>query len=348
MDSKPTILITAVGSGVSQSIIKALRLANEKLGRTYYLIGTDMQATAAGLYRVDRGYMVPGCSSPDYLEKIITIIRNETVDVVIPGSDPEVLALSENRSYIEDATEATVLVSPVETVKIGIDKWETYRFLRNHGFSFPQTFLPEDVDSILDCTGFPIIAKPRRGSGSVGLYILRNKRDFDQFLPSFDDTYIIQEYLMPDDSEYTTGIVFDCKGNIIDSITMLRKLKKGASYFARVVDCGEVLDAMEAIASHLEVRGAINLQCRVTDRGPVVFELNPRFSGTTAARAVAGLNEPDISIRHLLMGETPGRAIKQPITMMRHLMEIYIPNSAVEEMERDKTTNCKADVYGYF
>jgi len=35
-----------------------------------------------------------------------------------------------------------------------------------------------------------------------------------------------------------------------------------------------------------------------------VFEINPRFSGTTSLRAMVGYNEPDILIRKHIYGET--------------------------------------------
>jgi carbamoyl-phosphate synthase large subunit len=36
---------------------------------------------------------------------------------------------------------------------------------------------------------------------------------------------------------------------------------------------------------------------------PKVFEINPRFSGTTSLRAMKGYNEPDCLLRKHLFGE---------------------------------------------
>jgi carbamoyl-phosphate synthase large subunit len=343
-----TILITGVGSGVAQSIIKALRLANEQHKRNYRLVGTDMRAMAAGLYRVDKGFIVPSSTAADYLERITDICNTEDVDALIPGSELEVMKLAENRDKVETATSAKVLVSPARTVRIGYDKWQTYQFLREKGFQFPKTAKPADVSALLIETGFPVIAKPRTGSGSVGIYEIRHQGELERLMPKLDDDYIIQEVLVPEDSEHTTGIVFDSRNEVIDSITMWRKIKKGASYVAKVIDDKQILTTMELIACRLEVRGAINLQSRLTDRGPVVFEINTRFSGTTAARAVAGLNEPDISIRNLLFGERPGRVEKKPIVMLRHLMEVYLEGTVLEDTERIGVTKGEATVYSYF
>jgi carbamoyl-phosphate synthase large subunit len=38
------------------------------------------------------------------------------------------------------------------------------------------------------------------------------------------------------------------------------------------------------------------MQCRVHDNKVYIFEINPRFSGTTNLRAIVGFNEPEYII----------------------------------------------------
>ena len=47
----------------------------------------------------------------------------------------------------------------------------------------------------------------------------------------------------------------------------------------------------------------MNVQCRFVDDTLYPFEVNPRFSGTTYIRALMGFNEPDLLIRHHVLGE---------------------------------------------
>ena len=58
-----SVLITAAGSIVAQGIIKSLKLANQ-VGKPvkYRIIATDMSLQAAGLYRCDKGLLVPPSS----------------------------------------------------------------------------------------------------------------------------------------------------------------------------------------------------------------------------------------------------------------------------------------------
>ena len=47
----------------------------------------------------------------------------------------------------------------------------------------------------------------------------------------------------------------------------------------------------------------MNIQCRYVDGRVIVFEINPRFSGTTSLRAMVGYNEPDCLFREHVLRE---------------------------------------------
>src|SRR5918996_1408357 len=73
-----SVLITAAGSIVAQGIIKSLKLVNQMSNPVKYrIIATDMSVQAAGLYRCDKGFLLPPSSSPDYLDSLIKIVRDK-------------------------------------------------------------------------------------------------------------------------------------------------------------------------------------------------------------------------------------------------------------------------------
>jgi len=65
----------------------------------------------------------------------------------------------------------------------------------------------------------------------------------------------------------------------------------------------EVAKQCEEVALALGARGPLNIQCRLVDRVVYIFEINPRFSGTTSLRAMVGFNEPDVLIRKHVLNE---------------------------------------------
>ena len=69
----------------------------------------------------------------------------------------------------------------------------------------------------------------------------------------------------------------------------------------------EAQDFCEKLASDLGSMGPLNIQLRKSKGKIYVFEIHPRFSGTTPCRADVGFNEPDILLRNHLLGHKFGR-----------------------------------------
>src|SRR5438270_3047805 len=80
------VLVTAAGSIVSQGIIKALKLASDRSSTAsvlnYSITATDASPLAAGIYRCDKGDIVPEASSPDYIDSIIKICRANDIEAI--------------------------------------------------------------------------------------------------------------------------------------------------------------------------------------------------------------------------------------------------------------------------
>jgi carbamoyl-phosphate synthase large subunit len=61
------------------------------------------------------------------------------------------------------------------------------------------------------------------------------------------------------------------------------------------------------IAEGLDLRGSMNVQLRLTDEGPRVFEINPRFSSTVLMRHRMGFSDVLWAIE-----EAEGKVISYP------------------------------------
>lgn len=51
-------------------------------------------------------------------------------------------------------------------------------------------------------------------------------------------------------------------------------------------------------------KGPLNIQCRMVDNELYVFEINPRFSGTSPFRTLFGFNEADILVTKMNEGKS--------------------------------------------
>ena len=87
----------------------------------------------------------------------------------------------------------------------------------------------------------------------------------------------------------------------------------------------KLLEQCEQIALSINSKGPLNIQCRFVDDKVYLFEINPRLSGTTYIRALAGNNEPDLLIRKYVLGEDIQKHIQiKEGLILRGLEETFI------------------------
>ena len=82
-------------------------------------------------------------------------------------------------------------------------------------------------------------------------------------------------------------------------------------------------DHLKKRALKLGARGAINIQAKLIENKPKIFEINPRFSATCPMRSVAGINEPDIVFRNSVLGEEIKVRSYRRLVCMRYWNEVY-------------------------
>lgn len=336
------VLITGTGGGVGQSIFKALKLSRLSLK----IIATDMHPMGVGIYRGDRGYIVPAANNLGYIDAIIKICNREKIDVVFVGSDPELPVFAENKHRIEQETEAKVVISSPEKIKIGNDKWETYLFLKSSGLKYPESVLPENRNELIEKTGFPVLIKPRGGSASKDVYIVKNREELEVFVKRVNNP-IIQEYLMPEDEEYTSGVVM-FEGDLLGTFTMKREIKGGNTYRGIIDSFEEVRTEVQEVAKKYNPFGPSNFQMRLTEKGPVTFEINPRFSGTTGIRAFYHFNEPEAVINYILYNKKEPMTHKNGI-VMRYMNEVYATYDEYKHLKQTgKIERSTSQIIDYF
>ena len=321
-----TVLVTSVG-GIGEQILKALRLAEKT---RYTIVGCDMSPQTKGLLDVDHPYLVPPARDPSYVNSLLKVCRRHRVAAILPGSEPELKVLSEARQTIEDAG-LFLPISPASVIDLCLDKVKTCEFLAGRGFAVSAYKSVSSVEDLQDFDTLPAVLKPSKGgSGSAHVYLAQTREEFltfGRYLLGLYPEFVTQAYVGTPDAEFTVGVLCDMEGGLINSIAVKRNILTGLSNRLKVpnrtgrAELGptlalssgisqgvigrfpEVTETCERIAKTLACRGAINVQCRHFEGKIYVFEINPRFSGTTSLRALAGYNEPDVLIRRHVFGE---------------------------------------------
>ena len=337
-------LVLGVGGNVSQSIQKALALATVPTR----VVAACISASSAGLYLADVAYISPLARAPEFMPWLLETLERERIDVVLSGSEIVLETLAPQASVIREQTGAVTIVSRPQVLATGRDKLLTCRWLDTEGLPAPGYADLADRDAVaalVERCGFPLIAKPRFGKGSDGILRLRDEQDIERVLAAEQlalsdvdegtlvaQDVILQEYLGDEDAEYTAGCFCDREGKLHGTIVLRRRLKAGTTVAAELGSFPEVRDVAAAITAALAPLGPCNVQLRIHRGRPVPFEVNPRFSGTTALRARMGFNEVEAALRHFVLGE-PVPPLRNPGSglVLRYWNELYIPaNTAAE------------------
>lgn len=334
-------LVTAAGSTIAQGIIKSIKSS----GMDCNIITTDNQPYAAGLYRGKASYLVPLAKSPDFIDEIIRICRKENIDGIFVGTDYELLKFAENKGRIESETGASVFVSPPEIIRISDDKWLTHKFMEENGFPTIPSVLSHDADKIVKEVGFPLVVKPRIGDSSKDMFVVHNEEELierinyhlstpnkNKFLSEKSEP-IIQKYIGSDDEEYTsTTTVFD--GQSCGVLSMKREMRyPGHTTKAIIKDFPQLNAMIKKVAETLKPFGPCNFQSRIVNGVPHVFEINCRFSGTTASCTISGFNPVLNCIRKTILKEELTPFSYKEGVVLRYFNELFIPYSEIEKMK---------------
>ena len=347
--SRINVLVTGVsGGGVGEQILKALKLSTLDLR----IIATDINEHSVGLRESDQGYIVPLATEKSYIDNILNICDKEKVDVIFPGSEAELKFFSENR-HIFIGKGILLPINPKKVINLCTDKSKTMQFLSKHGYSFPKSITIKAKEDIEKVNFIPAVIKPSIGSGgSKDILIAQSKYEveiFCNYLLKIYREFIVQEYVGTPDSEFTVGVLNDLNGKFINSIAIQKSITTALNNRIKIknttgmkslgehliISSGisegyvgkfhEITSVCERVSKELGACSAINIQCRSYMGNVYIYEINPRYSGTTSIRAMMGYNEPDIMIRKYILNENIERNFSYKFGYVaRGLREILI------------------------
>lgn len=275
-----TMLITGCGGDIPLALARIAR----KEGLCDRLIGTDIYDDHPGNAFFDQCFVIPRASEPCYFETLAELMAREKVNVLVIGSEPELHAFYE--AGIDRVWERMpVIMANREALRVGLDKLTTAETLANAALISPWTQVVSDGMP----THFPCILKARKGSGSRTVRKVANAAEARLLMETHPND-IFQEYLPGEHEEYTCGLYRSCAGEI-RTVCFRRRLQGGFTVRGEVVTNEEIDVLLHSIAQLLQLQGSINVQLRLTERGPVVFEINPRFSSTVMFRHLIGFQD---------------------------------------------------------
>jgi len=270
------------------------------------VVVTDVNPLSPAVHAANRAFHVPLATAPDYIDTILAIAVGEQVSLVVPTIDDELVLFGRAAERFA-ARGIHVAVSPAPTSALCEDKHATCRYLLDRGVAAAPSWLPDELPAGL---ALPLFIKPRRGRGSVGAFAVRSARELDFFLDYVCDP-VVQTYL--DGPEFTIDMLCDFTGQPLSIVPRRREvIRAGVTDRGRTVNDPALIRVAQECAEVLQFAGAVNIQCRVVDGRPVVFEINPRFSGGIPLTIHAGADLP-----RMLVDLAAGRRVPPAIGRFR-------------------------------
>lgn len=304
-----------------------LKYFREQLGDEGKIVATDMQLSAPALTVAKVKVQVPAVYAEDYLERTIQICKDNDIKAIISLNDLELPILAANKHRFEEIG-VTAIVSSPEIIDICFDKYRTAQYVETLGLNTPKTFV--NLDSAKEALAegtlrFPLVLKPRWGSGSIGIEFVNNLEELDEVYAMLlkkikksilatasqgDEYILIQEKI--EGQEYGMDVMNDLQGhNRGVSVKKKLAMRAGETDKAQTFDNAEIRTIGRTLGDNLRHIGNLDVDVFEKDGNYYVLELNPRFGGGFPFSYESGVNFPK-AIIEWIKGNEIDNSILQP------------------------------------
>jgi carbamoyl-phosphate synthase large subunit len=249
---------------------------------------------------------VPLIEDPEYVPALERLCAEHGVGAVLPLTDLDIETLALARA---DGRLPALVPSP-EVARATYDKHEAHLLLRGLGLPSPPTVLPEDD---LDALHYPVMVKPRRGSGARSIHLAHDPAQARFFVEYVHEPTMVQRAMRG--PELSIDCLGDRDGRCLNAIprTMLES-RGGESIKGSVIHDLELIELGARVMEALAVCGPATIQVfRDPDIGVAITDVNTRFGGAFPAPAYAAL--PGRSYPELIVALASGQTVAPHVGM---------------------------------
>jgi carbamoyl-phosphate synthase large subunit len=275
----PAVLLTGVGK--RYDIVSAF-------ARHATVIAADPNPAQ---YAAHHRIAPPRIDDPGYVPALAEACAAHGVGSVIPLTDLDIEVLAQARA---DGLLPALVPDP-EIARATYDKYETHELLLRHGLPSPPTVLPGE-----EPPAYPVMVKPRRGSGARSIHRARDAEEAAFFVRYVEEPTMVQRWM--DGPEFSIDTLSDLDGRCLNAIprTMLES-RGGESIKGTVIADAELIELGRRVVEALGVRGPCTVQAfRDREIGLGITDVNTRFGGAFPGpmyAALPGRTYPELIVR---------------------------------------------------
>ena len=318
------ILFTSVGR--RSYLVEYFKEALAGEGEIHVMNSSDI---SPAFLVADKATVSPLIYDEKYVPFLLEYCEKNDIKAIISLFDIDLPILAQHKqSFSRIGT--TVIVADQEMIEKCNDKWKTFLFLKENGFSVPKTYI--DLARVKDDIEngelkFPLIIKPRWGMGSISILEAENEEELNLFYEkarrSIMDTYLkyesnedlgfcvlIQEKIKG--QEHGLDVMNDLNGNYVStSVKKKYAMRSGETDCAITVHDKTAENIGEKLSTLMRHPGNLDVDVFVDGERYYVLEMNARFGGGYPFSHMAGVNLPKAIIKWL-KGEVVEKELLMP------------------------------------
>lgn len=232
---------------------------------------------------------------------LVNTIKEYSIDVLFPMDDDSNDIIMKN--YIELSKMCKLAFPELESYNVACDKGMQAILVKEAGVELPQTYIVKSIEQLEEISQnikYPVIIKPRKSSGSRGIRVVNNKKEFIENYKLIHREYplpIIQEYIGIGD-KYDVCLLFDDKNENIAAFVQKEirhfPIDIGPSTIQQSVYYPELIEKSLKIIKKLKWVGIVEIEYMIDPRDNKIkfLEINPRFWASIYAAIISGIDFP--------------------------------------------------------
>ena len=258
-----------------------------------FVVATDGNALAPAQYAANVRRSVPPVTDPQYISVLTELCQEFKIKAVVPLTDLDIETLASARDAFT-AVGALLFAPDPEVARATHDKYLAHKLFLELDLPTPPTYLATELPNDL---AFPMLVKPRAGSGGRNIYLANSPRELDFFVDYVPEPVMAQRFMHGD--EFSVDILCDLDGNCLNAIprTMVES-RGGESIKGCTRRDPELVELGRRVGEALPCRGPATVQCfRDPEWGIGLTDVNCRFGGAFPAPMYAGGRYPELIVR---------------------------------------------------
>ncbi len=314
------ILVMGAGTGRANNLINSLKAGQREVS----IHGCHHDPFMLAKSTADEASIVPESSSEMFADTIRNLVHAEEIDLIIPSSEPETLAVARAREMLG----GVVYLPPTPLIETCQDKYELTKAMSDAGIPVPATFALSTLDDVplaFEALGNPAMAwcRTRTGAGSRAATKVNSVEQAVNWIRYWNDMRgtDTEEFTL---SEFLPGRDFNVQAHLHEGQTILIKMCERLTYLdggnrpsgtsstpavAKTIRDEQTLDMCEAALAALDphVSGIFSIDIKQDSDGiSNITEINAgRFAMITNFYDFTGTHNMAETYVSFALGEAP-------------------------------------------